>query len=315
MDIGIWSGNNTVATGSYLVEVATTAERLGFASVWVSDHVVWPQEYASPYPYDPGGKYPADPSQAFCEAITSMTWISAHTSRIQVGSLVIVLPQREPWLLGKQLATLDHFNGGRTVFGAGMGWLREEFEVLSASFDDRYDRGGEQIDVLRTMWSGNPVSYEGRYYSAPTIGVLPHPARERIPIWLGGHGAGRAAASRSHRRRMDPVRPVTAGVARAVSPSCAARRNEPAATPVTSPAACGCRSCSVIRKGTRTHPCTAPHRSCRRRSAATPTPGLDHLVMFNLAPPEAMTDQLEHIAAEVLPSAARPGGRGMQRSP
>src|SRR5690242_11708231 len=174
MDIGVWAGNNTVATGQYMVEVATTAEQHGFASVWVSDHVIWPATYASPYPYDPGGKYPADVDQAFCEAVTSMTWISAHTSRIAIGSLVLVVPQREPWLLGKQLATLDAFNGGRTLLGAGMGWLREEFETLSASFDDRYARGEEAIELLRTMWSENPANFEGRFWKGEALGVLPH---------------------------------------------------------------------------------------------------------------------------------------------
>lgn len=307
MDIGIWSGNNTVATGSYLVEVATTAERLGFASVWVSDHVVWPQEYASPYPYDPGGKYPADPSQAFCEAITSMTWISAHTSRIKVGSLVIVLPQREPWLLGKQLATLDHFNGGRTVFGAGMGWLREEFEVLSASFDDRYDRGGEQIDVLRTMWSGNPVSYDGRYYTAPEIGVLPHPARERIPIWLGGHGP---AALRRAGRIADGWIPFGLSPQELRDGLAVVRGEAERAGRDPADITCGLWVPLLLGdpQGTPYAPLhgTAPQLQDALGNYAEA--GLDHLVMFNLAPPEAMTDQLEQLAAEVLP--ALPGRAG-----
>jgi alkanesulfonate monooxygenase SsuD/methylene tetrahydromethanopterin reductase-like flavin-dependent oxidoreductase (luciferase family) len=114
-----------------MLSVAKAADEHGFASIWAADHVVWPVEYASKYPYGED-KYPADENQPVCEVVTTMTWLSAHTSRVRVGSLVIVVPQRNPWVLGKQLATLDLLNGGRTILGAGMGWLREEFDVLQA---------------------------------------------------------------------------------------------------------------------------------------------------------------------------------------
>jgi probable F420-dependent oxidoreductase len=300
MDIGVWAGNNTVATAEYMVEVATTAERYGFASVWVSDHIVWPDTYVSPYPYDPGGKYPADVNQAFSEAITSMTWISAHTSRIAVGSLIVVVPQRDPWLLGKQLATLDSFNGGRTLLGAGMGWLREEFEVLSAPFDERYARGTEALSLLRTMWTQNPVTFEGKFFSSPSVGVLPHPTRS-VPIWLGGHGpaalrrAGELADGwipfgRTPEELRTELRTVREHAERA--------GRDPAAI-----------RCGLWAPMWLADPQGAPYGYLHGASSELvdklgnyADAGLDHLVMFNLAPPEGMSDQLAALAQDVLPA-------------
>jgi probable F420-dependent oxidoreductase len=300
MEIGIWSGNNTVATGHYLVDVAQAADRLGFDSIWVSDHVIWPENYDSPYPYDPGGKYPADVDQAFCEALTSMTWISAHTTRIKVGSLVVVIPQREPWLLGKQLATLDHFNGGRTILGAGMGWLREEFDTLSASFDDRYARGSEMVSLWRTMWSQNPTSFQGRFWSAPPVGVLPHPVRGSIPIWMGGHGP---AALRRAGQLADGwipfgLDPQQLGKAwRTVQDHAEKAGRDPASL-----------TCALWTPLWLADPQGAPYAPLHAEAEQLidqlgqyAEAGLSHLAMFNLAPPEAMVDQLEEIAARLLP--------------
>jgi probable F420-dependent oxidoreductase len=301
MDIGIWSGNNTVATGSYLVTVAEAADRLGFASIWVSDHVVWPQDYDSPYPYDPGGKYPADVDQAFCEAIASMTWISAHTARIKVGSLVIVLPQREPWLLGKQLATLDAFNGGRTIFGAGMGWLREEFDTLHASFDDRYARGTEAVSLLRAMWTENPASFDGRFWQAPPTGVLPHPTQPSVPIWLGGHGPG---ALRRAGRIADGWIPFGLSPQELRSGLAAVRAQAEGAG--RDPGSITCALWAPLwladPQGTPYAPMHGPADQLIDQLGEYAEAGLDHLVMFNLAPPEAMVDQLEEIAEDVLPA-------------
>ena len=301
MDIGIWSGNNTVATGEYLVEVATAADRLGFASIWVSDHVVWPESYASPYPYDAGGKYPADVDQAFCEALTSMTWISAHTTRIKVGSLIVVVPQREPWLLGKQLATLDHFNGGRTILGAGMGWLREEFDTLSASFDDRYARGSEMVSLWRTMWSENPASFDGRFWQSPPVGVLPHPKQQTIPIWMGGHGpaALRRAGELADGWIPFGLSPQELGQAwRTVQDHAEQAGRDP-----------GTLTCALWAPMWLADAQGAPYAPLHGTSEQVlevlgqyAEAGLQHLAMFNLAPPEAMVDQLEQIADELLPA-------------
>ena len=301
MDIGIWSGNNTVATADYLVEVATAAERLGFHSIWVSDHVVWPENYTSRYPYDPGGKYPADVNQAFCEALTSMTWISAHTSRIKVGSLVVVVPQREPWLLGKQLATLDHFNGGRTILGVGLGWLREEFDTLSASFDDRYARGAEMVSLWRTMWSQNPASFEGRFWSSPPVGVLPHPVRQSIPVWMGGHGP---AALRRAGQLADGWIPfgLDPRELRDAWQTVKDHAEEAGRDPASLTCALWAPLWLADPHGTPYAPMHAAAEQLLDQLGQYAEAGLQHFSMFNLAPPEAMVDQLEEIAEQLLPA-------------
>ncbi len=303
MDIGIWSGNNTVATADYLVTVAQAGERLGFASVWASDHVVWPESYSSPYPYDPGGKYPADVNQPFCEAITSLTWMSAHTNRIRVGSLIIVIPQREPWLLGKQLATLDAFNGGRTILGAGMGWLREEFDTLSASFDDRYARGEEQLALLRSMWADNPVTFDGTFWQASGMGVLPHPPGGSIPVWLGGHGP---AALRRAGRLADGWIPFGLSPQELRQALGEVHREAEAAGRDPASITCGLWA-PLWLSDPQGQPYAPLHGTADQvldLLSEYADAGLDELVMFNLAPPEAMVDQLEQLAAEVLPTAA-----------
>ena len=273
MDIGIWSGNNTVATADYIVEVATTAERLGFASVWVSDHVVWPQEYASPYPYDPGGKYPADRIRRSAKPITSMTWISAHTVRITVGSLVIVLPQREPWLLGKQLATLDHFNGGRTLLrcrhGLAARGIRRAVGAVRRAVRPR-QRGDRRDahDVVRQSGQLRGALLLGRLRSASS-----RTRRGASRSGSVGHGPAALRRAGAARRRLDSVRPVTSGVARRSSQSVRGMRKEPDAIPGTSRAACGCRCGSPIRRASRTrylHGTAAA--TVRTNSVSTPTP-------------------------------------------
>ena len=140
MEIGAWIGNNGAATPEHMSGVARCADATGLASIWAADHIVWPLEYDSKYPYG-GDKYPADENQPVCEVIATMSWLSALTTRVRIGSLVIVVPERNPFILGKQLATIDLFNGGRTILGAGMGWMQEEFDILQTPFDRRYAAG------------------------------------------------------------------------------------------------------------------------------------------------------------------------------
>ena len=150
MEIGAWVGNNGPASTEHMVGVARAADRTGLASVWAADHLLWPVEYESKYPYG-GDKYPSTYDQPVCECVTTMTWLSAHTTRVKVGSLVIVVPQRNPWILARQLATLDYMNGGRTILGAGIGWLREEFEALGMSFEARGARTEEAFRLMRAQ--------------------------------------------------------------------------------------------------------------------------------------------------------------------
>jgi probable F420-dependent oxidoreductase len=162
------------ASPALLREAAQHAEQLGFAHVWVSDHIVRPrtQSYPSPHLYDP---------------LLSLTWAAAATEHIGLGTSVLVLPQYHPVWLANALASLDSLSEGRLIVGAGVGWSEAEFAALGQSFRDRGARTDEMIAVLRACWGEDPVSFHGRFYELDDLLVLPKPAH-RISLWVGGRG-------------------------------------------------------------------------------------------------------------------------------
>jgi len=305
MEIGAWVGNNGVATPEHMRAVARAAEEHGLASLWAADHVVWPVEYASKYPYG-GDKYPSDANQPVCEVISTMAWLSAHTTRVRIGSLVIVVPQRNPWILGKQLATIDVLNGGRTIVGAGMGWLREEFDVLQAPFDGRLARGREAIALMRAMWTQHPLRFEGRFWQAPPVGVLPHPVQRPIPIWMGGNTQG---AQRRTGELADGWVPFGLSPAQLGAGWDGVRRAAEAAGRDPSRLTCALWMPIAL-----TRPGDAPLAPeiylqggaalLALRLGEYARAGLQHLLMYNLCAPEAVAEQIERIAHEVLPAVA-----------
>jgi probable F420-dependent oxidoreductase len=305
MQIGAWVGNNGAATPEHMLSVAKSADEHGFASIWAADHVVWPVEYRSKYPYG-GDKYPGDENQPVCEVVTTMTWLSAHTTRVRVGSLVIVVPQRNPWVLGKQLATLDLLNGGRTILGAGMGWLREEFDVLQAPFDERVARGHEAIELLRAMWTQHPLHFEGRFWTAPPVGVLPHPLQRPIPVWIGGNSVG---AQRRTGRIADGWVPF--GLAPEELRVGWDRVRRSAEDAGRDPSSLSCALWLPIALRSPGDPPLPPAIQLRgsaeqlvERLAEYARAGLQHLLMFNACPPEATAEQIARIGAELLPAVA-----------
>jgi probable F420-dependent oxidoreductase len=305
MEIGAWVGNNGPATPEHMLSVARAAERGGLASIWAADHIVWPVEYESKYPYG-GDKYPATYDQPVCECITTLTWLSAHTERVKLGSLVVVVPQRNPWILGRQLATIDVLNGGRTILGAGSGWLREEFEVLQCPFEERGARTEEAFDLMRKLWTEHPLEYEGRFWQSPPVGVLPHPVQQPIPIWLGGNTPG---AQRRAGRVADGWVPYgllpeeLAGGWDAVRGAAETAGRNP-----------GTITCSVWTPIALTRPGDPPlppevylqgnADELIEKLSAYAKAGLQHLLMFNLCAPEATADQIDQIAEQVLPAVA-----------
>jgi probable F420-dependent oxidoreductase len=311
MEIGAWVGNNGVATPEHMLSVAQTADRTGLASVWAADHLLWPVEYESKYPYG-GDKYPATFDQPVCEVITTMTWLSANTTRVRIGSLVIVVPQRNPWVLGRQLATLDRLNDGRTILGAGIGWLREEFEALQMPFDRRAGRTLEAIELMRKMWTEHPVAFEGRFWKTEPVGVLPHPVQGSIPIWLGGNTPGAQQRAGRHAQGWVPygLPPAELGAGwDGVQAAAATAGRDPASvtcslwTPITITG----RDGGPAPEGVFLH---GHAQLLIDRLAEYAEAGLQHLLMFNLCEPEATADQIEQIATEVLPAVKGLVGRG-----
>ena len=193
MKIGIHLGNNGAsASASSIATLAARAEELDFDSVWVSDHVTIPSEIASSYPYGPPGSFSPDQTKNFWEAFSVLAFVAGMTKRVELGTSVIVLPQRPPLLVAKQWATLDALAGGRMILGIGAGWMREEFEALG--FGEQFGRRGvatdEAIKILRAAWTADgPIDHQGTAYQFGPVLMWPKPARPGgLPIWIGGHG-------------------------------------------------------------------------------------------------------------------------------
>jgi probable F420-dependent oxidoreductase len=175
------------ATRETLITLARRVEALGFTSVWASDHVVIPFEIRSRYPYNATGDFPLSPTTSFLEPLTALAMVAGVTERVRLGTTVLVLPHRHPVLAAKMLATLDHLAPGRVILGAGVGWMREEIELLGAPYDQRGAWTDEAIQLMRSCWRDERVSHHGRFFDIPDVGVAPKPANKAIPIWIGGH--------------------------------------------------------------------------------------------------------------------------------
>jgi probable F420-dependent oxidoreductase len=167
--------------------VASVAEALGFAELWVTDHIVMPIEFSSRYPYSPDGRLPNAGEMASPDPLIWLAYAAAKSSTIRLGTCVLVVPQREPLLLAKQVATLDVLAGGRIDLGVGVGWLREEFEAIGEPFAGRGGRMEEQIHAARSLWTDHPASFRGKHVSFPACSSLPQPVQPMgVPIIIGG---------------------------------------------------------------------------------------------------------------------------------
>ena len=154
---------------------AEQAEALGYADVWVSEHIIVPKD----------GGYP--PSPNFWDPVLTLTWAAACTSRVRLGTSVLVLPMRHPLPLAKELATLQNLSNGRLILGAGVGWLEAEFNALGVPFKERGRRMDEGIAMMRAVWSQDPVTFPAKWIPAviENMRSQPQPVAP-IPIWIGG---------------------------------------------------------------------------------------------------------------------------------
>ena len=217
MRIGITCGGiGPYASGEFIRRSAMLAEEVGFSAYWLPEHVVQFADYPeSKYPYaeGTGQELPeqsddaplrfdddtyamSDPRNPLVDPVLGMTWAAAATSRIEVGTNILVLPQRNPVVLAKALATLDSFSGGRVVLGVGVGWAKEESDAVGAVFAERGKRMDEAIPALRALWDMEASTYQGDYYRFEEAYCFPKPARAGgIPILIGGE-------SKAARRRV-----------------------------------------------------------------------------------------------------------------
>lgn len=174
------------ANADDILKVALAAERLGFDSVWMFDHLFTPTDLKSLYPYSGRGQYALSASDPFFDPLALFGVIAGATERIAIGTGVLIAAYRHPIVLAKILSSVEHFAPGRVNLGIGTGWMREEFEALRISFEKRGDRLDEYIAALRALWSPEPSSFEGDFYGWQEAGFLPAPTRS-IPLIVGGH--------------------------------------------------------------------------------------------------------------------------------
>ncbi len=179
------------------VGLALAAEAAGFESIWTVDHVVVPAGYRSKYPYDPSGKLPSGEATVFPDPLIWLAYVAARTSTLRLGTGILIVPQRNPLVLAKELATLDYLSGGRMILGAGIGWLEEEFEALGVPFAGRGQRTEEAIAAMRALWSQEEASYESSTTTFRDCVLRPQPPAGTIPVHVGGHS--KAAAQRAGR--------------------------------------------------------------------------------------------------------------------
>lgn len=198
MDFGIVFANTLqFAERDGLIGLAQAAEAAGFESLWTIEHVIFPDGYESEYPYSRNGKMPAEASTPIPDPLVWLAFAAAATETIRLGTGILILPQRNPLILAKEVATLDRLSGGRVELGVGVGWLREEFDALGVPFERRGQRTDEWIEVMRTLWSRDHADFEGELTTFHGASVNPKPHAGRVPITIGGHSE--AAARRAGR--------------------------------------------------------------------------------------------------------------------
>lgn len=168
-------------------QLAQNAEAAGFESLWTVEHVVVPSGYESKYPYDKSGKMAGGLEEFdLPDPLIWLTYAGAVTVRIKLGTGILILPQRNPLVLAKELATLDRLSGGRVELGIGIGWLREEFDALGVPWEHRGARTDEYVAAMRRLWEAPEVEFHGRFVDFAPVTCSPRPISGRIPIVVGG---------------------------------------------------------------------------------------------------------------------------------
>jgi probable F420-dependent oxidoreductase len=189
MKFGLMSANlmanvEGVAAG----ELARAAETVGFHSIWAVEHSVVPVEYTSTYPYDDGGRLFKGASQLdHSDPLIWLAFAAAVTTKIRLATGILILPQRNPLIAAKEIASLDRLSNGRLDLGIGVGWLREEFDALGVPFEARGARTDDYLRALRVLWSETKAEYHGDFVDFAPVYCQPKPSQSSIPILVGGH--------------------------------------------------------------------------------------------------------------------------------
>lgn len=169
-----------------LAAIARRAEEIGFDSFWIPEHPIIPRGEHTPYPF--GGPLPEHYGR-WSDPFIALTVAAAATTRIKLATGICLLPEREPMVTAKAIASLDYYSGGRVILGIGAGWLKEETEIMGANFGSRWQRTREMTEAMRVLWTEENASYQGKHINFPPVRSEPKPVQAGgPPVLLGGHG-------------------------------------------------------------------------------------------------------------------------------
>jgi probable F420-dependent oxidoreductase len=173
------------AVRDHIRDVAVAADQLGFDVVWTAEHLIFPAAIDTPYPY--GGRAPFDVTDPILDVASTLAYVAALTTRVRLGTSVVVLPYHHPIALAKALASVDVLSDGRLLLGVAGGWLREEFALLGVPFHERGARTDEYLALIKALWTQERVTFHGRFFALDDARFFPKPVqRPHPPIWVGG---------------------------------------------------------------------------------------------------------------------------------
>ena len=194
-----------LATPESVTRFVRAAESLGFTTVKCGEHLVFPKSPQSPYPYAADGVHPF-PSKRRLDLFVVMSWVAAHTTTLRMQSGVCILPLRSPLEIAKMTQSLDCLSGGRFTLEVGLGWMRDEYDILNVPYEERGARADEALQILRVLFEGDGP-FKGRFYEFPELWFEPKPQQHPFPIHIG------CGTSDSALRRVAPIREgVVSGV-------------------------------------------------------------------------------------------------------
>lgn len=186
MKVGLAFASSIAIDGGAALEICQRAEAAGFESLWGGEHVIMPDSIASRYPYTEDGKIPADPETPIPDPLIWLAFAAAAAPTLRLGTCILIVPQRNPLILAKELASLDVLSGGRVELGLGVGWMKEEFDALGVPWERRGARTDEYIAAMRALWAGPHAEFHGEFVDFPPATCSPRPVNGSIPIVVGG---------------------------------------------------------------------------------------------------------------------------------
>jgi probable F420-dependent oxidoreductase len=186
MKFGLAFASSISIDGSAALDVCREAEAAGFESLWGGEHVILPSVIESSYPYTADGKIPADNDTPIPDPLIWLAFAAAAAPTLRLGTCILIVPQRNPLVLAKELATLDQLSGGRVELGLGVGWLKEEFDALGVPWERRGARNDEYVAAMRALWAGPNAEFHGEFVDFAPVTCSPRPVQASIPVLVGG---------------------------------------------------------------------------------------------------------------------------------